>query len=452
MRQRETITDEQLALDTLLQQVEEVINESDIILTPPELAPHTSLLEVRGHPYADMMVPSRYKIYYGGRDSAKSWTMAEAIVKKMLFERHRILCCREYQNSIADSVHKLLKDTISRLGLESCFRVTRDTIRCIFSGSEALFKGLHNNVQEIKSTEGITICWVEEAHLTSEDSWQILIPTIRREGSEIWATFNVTAITAPTYRRFITNKPENAIVHHVNFDQNPFLTETSRQEIQYLMENDYAAYEHVYLGHPKLIDDAVIFNGHYRVENFSDSLADKADRLFYGTDFGFAQDPTTFLRSFIYDNTLYVEYEKWGKKIEFHGLLNSQGQGEIEQFYDGIKDSRRWPIKGDGSRPETISFIRGLGFNISAAEKWQGSVEDGITHLKGFKEIILHPRCKETIQEFGLYSYKRDRVTNEVLPIIVDKFNHCIDSLRYSLDGYIQRRGAVGLWSRLGRA
>ena len=79
-------------------------------------------------------------------------------------------------------------------------------------------------------------------------------------------------------------------------------------------------------------------------------------------------------------------------------------------------------------------------------------MEDGITHLKGFKEIILHPRCKETIQEFGLYSYKRDRVTNEVLPIIVDKFNHCIDSLRYSLDGYIQRRGAVGLWSRLGRA
>src|ERR1022692_3712690 len=114
-----TVTEEELAIDLLISQVEGMIADSELQLTPPEMSPHTSLLDIVGHPYADMMLLSRYKVYYGGRDSAKSWTMAEALIKRTLLRKERVLCCREYQNSIADSVHKLLKDTIERLGLDS---------------------------------------------------------------------------------------------------------------------------------------------------------------------------------------------------------------------------------------------------------------------------------------------------------------------------------------------
>ena len=120
-----------------------------------------------------------------------------------------------------------------------------------------------------------------------------------------------------------------------------------------------------------------------------------------------------------------------------------------ESTYPGIPGAREWPIKGDNSRPETISFLRRQGFNIDAADKWQGSVEDGITHLRGFEEIIIHERCKHTAAEARLYSYKVDKLTREILPVIVDKHNHCWDAIRYSLDGYIQARGGLGVWQRL---
>ena len=121
----------------------------------------------------------------------------------------------------------------------------------------------------------------------------------------------------------------------------------------------------------------------------------------------------------------------------------------MAQFYDSVPGARDWPIKGDCSRPETISYLRRQGFNIEAAEKWPGSVEDGIAHIKGFETVVIHPRCKKTLEEFRNYSYKKDRLTDEVLPIIVDKWNHGIDALRYSLDGYIMARGGTGVWSRL---
>ena len=111
--------------------------------------------------------------------------------------------------------------------------------------------------------------------------------------------------------------------------------------------------------------------------------------------------------------------------------------------------ARDWPIKADGARPETISYLHRQGFTISAAEKWPGSVEDGIAHLKGFKRIVLHERCKHMDEERRLYRYKVDPKTQQVLPVVIDKHNHGWDAIRYSLDGYIQRRGAAGVWARL---
>jgi phage terminase large subunit len=395
----------------------------------------------------------RYKIYYGGRDSAKSHSIAEALIRRTAAVPTRVLCTREYQNSIKDSVHRLLVDKIGALGLTGWFDVTEKAIKSKV-GSEFMFKGLHNNVQEIKSTEGIDICWNEEAHFTSDESWKTLIPTIRKDGSEIWASFNVTDEDAPTHQRFVINTPPDTLIHHVNYWDNPFLTETSKKEIAYLKANDYAAYEHVYEGRPLKISEAVIFGGRYRVDAFPDDLYQLADRLFFGGDWGFSQDPSALVRYFIYNKKLFIEYEAFGVGREFAGkkkIIDGVERGELEQLWLEVPGSLQWPIKADSARPETISFMRGCGFNVSPADKWEGCVEDGISHIKGFDEIIIHPRCKHMIQEARLYSFKRDKVTGQVLPDIIDKNNHGWDSIRYGLDGYIQRRGILATWAKLGK-
>lgn len=429
---------------------------------PPEFASSTSLVLDETHPYHDLLTPADFKVYYGGRDAAKSWAFAEALIRRARDEPIRWLCTREFQTSIRDSVHKLLHDTIIRLGLSAWFVVTRDTIKSK-CGAEFIFKGLHNNAQEIKSTEGLDGVWVEEAQNTSDDSWEVLIPTIRKAGAEIWVSMNITDETAPSYVRFIApaeaDLPPNTIRHKVNYDRNPFLSERSKRAIAYLMEHDFHAYEHVYLGYPKKVSDAVIFAGRYQVEDFPDTLAHEAvlhpkpgdpGRIFYGADFGFARDPSTLIRFFIYDHILYIEFEAWGVGVELVGTRLDDGRGEMEQFYDSVPESRQWPIKGDSSRPETISHMRGLGFNIEAAEKWKGCVEDGIAFIKGFKCIIIHTRCKHMAEEARLYSFKVDPKSGDVLPIIVKKNDHGWDAVRYGLDGYIQASGDAGIWARLG--
>ncbi|MFV9686589.1 PBSX family phage terminase large subunit [Pantoea sp. KXB45] len=391
--------------------------------------------------FKPLFQPKRYKTFHGGRGGAKSWAAARALVIMAASKKLRILCTREVQNSIKDSVHKLLKDQIEMLGLNPWFRITNESITSA-SGSEFLFKGLRFDPLGIKSTEGVDICWVEEAQSVSSDSWAILIPTIRKEGSEIWVTFNPGEEQDPTYQRFIVNPPDDSITVEVNYYDNPYLPDTLRKEMEYCRRVDYEAYEHIWLGKPKSISDSVIFRNRYRVEAFPDDLWLQADRLFFGADFGFANDPSTLIRMFMIDTRLYIEYEAYGVGVELD---------EMPQFYDSIPDVRKWPVKGDNSRPETISYLARQGFSIDAAAKWKGSVEDGVTYLKGFEEIIIHERCKHTADEFRHYSYKVDKKTGDILPIIVDKFNHCIDAIRYGLDGYITSSDSLGTWAQLGK-
>lgn len=392
--------------------------------------------------FEPLFIPARYKVFYGGRGGAKSWEIARALILMASSKKIRVLCAREVQNTIKDSVHKLLKDQIESLGLLPWFTITDTSIRSSV-GSEFIFKGLRHDVQGVKSTEGVDICWVEEAQTVSSGSWEVLIPTIRKEGSEIWVSFNPLEETDPTYQRFVVSPPDNAVVVEVNYYDNPWFPDVLRQEMEYCKRVDYDAYEHIWLGKPRKISEAVIFSGRYRIDAFDDELWRKADRLFFGADFGFAQDPSTLIRCFILGNKLYIDYEAYGVGVELD---------EMDQLYDSVPLSRNWPIKGDNSRPETISYMRRKGFRIEAAAKWSGSVEDGITHLRGFEEIIIHERCKHMAAEARLYSYKVDAKTNEVLPVIVDKHNHCWDALRYSLDGYIQARGGMGVWARLAQA
>jgi len=168
--------------------------------------------------------PSRYKILYGGRGSGKSWGVARALIAKAVQNPIRVLCARELQNSISDSVIALLADQIKSMGLEAFFDVQRTAIYGK-NGSEFSFVGLKHNVTSIKSFEGVDICWVEEGQAVSKTSWETLIPTIRKPGSEIWVTFNPDLDTYETYKRFVVSPPNNAIVRKVNWNDNPWFPE-----------------------------------------------------------------------------------------------------------------------------------------------------------------------------------------------------------------------------------
>lgn len=420
---------------------------------PPQLATHGSLVLDPGHPLSDLYFKKRrFKVYWGGRGSAKSWGVAEALIRLTAALPLRVLCTREYQNSIKDSSHKLLKDTISRLGLDGWFTVTADSIKSRVGG-EFIFKGLHNNEQGVKSTEGIDICWVEEAQTVPEGSWRTLLPTIRKTGSEVWVTFNLIEESDATYKRFVANADDRMIVHKVNYDSNPYFRESEMYgDMLADKRNDYHLYEHIWLGMPQVVSSAIILSGKYRVAEFDDDLWKQADRVFYGADFGFAQDPATLIRFFVIDRPasgrmLYVSHEAYQTGVELNGYA---------EFYDQVPGSREWPIMADASQPGTISHLRSLGFNVNGAEKWDGSVKDGIAHLRGYEQIVIHPRCQATAREAHAYRYKVDkRLVDEngqpmVLPVVVDANNHAWDAVRYGLDGHIQKgMGAGSVWKRL---
>lgn len=671
---------------------------------------------------------SRYKVAYGGRGSSKSWSFGRALIILAVSRKVRILCARQVQASIKDSVYKLLCDTIDALGLTSLFHITRDSIRCC-NGSEFFFKGIQNNVNEIKSMEGIDYCWVEEAQNVSQESWDILIPTIRKEGSEIWITFNPDREEDATYRMFVTNPPDDCISVQINYDQNPWFPDTLRREMEYCKRVDYGKYEHVWLGKTVINTEAQVYNGKFEMKDFE---TPDGIELYYGADWGFAClggdtlistingdvpiknikvgdlvltregykkvvftknkgkrdvfdvdfgyknsiittsdhrifttngwkmiseleevetlcvkkpnlmgefinviqkastqiisivngkkmasifkkfyteifgssimdkylmgamftilmgilsttksaisfalqkvnikkyttkinsgvcpkrlqvemdiqekiglrggkkllktfkksidfvksvaksllpqmsiknfvvqgaentrilvkakkntfarrvvkslwhhlipserlvlrsvhinsrqrkeqeevfditveggeffangvlvhncDPTALVRCFIKDRCLWIDYESGGVGVDFE---------EIPALFDIVPDARKWEIRADCARPETISYVKRQGFRISACPKWKGSVEDGIAYIRGFERIYIHPRCQKTYNEFKFYSYKQDRVSGDVLPIVLDKDNHFLDALRYALNPYIQKNVSI---------
>lgn len=197
---------------------------------------------------AFLFQPARYKVAYGGRGAAKSWGYARALLIQAAERPLRVLCAREVQNSIADSVHRLLSDQIVALGLEGFYSVTQTSIRGA-NGSEFFFAGLRTqDVAKIKSYEGVDRCWVEEAQAVSRHSWDILIPTIRKEGSEIWVSFNPELDTDPTYQMFVVDPPASAVVVSVNWHDNPWFPAVLDDERRALQKRDPAAYENVWEG------------------------------------------------------------------------------------------------------------------------------------------------------------------------------------------------------------
>lgn len=376
----------------------------------------------------------QYRNLHGGRGSGKSFNAAKMAAVWGYAEPLRILCTREYQASISESFHAELKAAIaSEPWLEAHYDVGVDYLKGA-NGTQFIFRGLRRNSQSIKSLAAIDLTIVEEAEDVPETSWLALEATVfRQPKAELWSLWNPRQDGSPVDMRFRKNPPANAITAEINWSDNPFFPpglETLRKREQERL--DPATYHHVWEGGYLVNSDAQVLAGKWRVAEFEPG--EEWDGPYQGGDFGYAQDPTAAVRTYIHGDTLYVSHEAGGRGIELDDI-GAKVNDAIPGFADYVS---RW----DSASPGSISIITRNGVpKAQGAPKWQGSVDDGIRFLRSFKEIVVHPRCVKTISEMRLYSYKVDRLTGDVLPVLVDANNHYIDAIRYAVSPMIRQAG-----------
>lgn len=357
----------------------------------------------------------------------KSWGFSRALLILGAQKPLRILCCREIQKSIADSVHFTLKEQIDLLGLGSFYTVQETTITGR-NGTVFIFSGLRAiNIDSIKSKEGIDIAWVEEGQSVSEKSWQVLIPTLRKETSEIWVSMNPDLDTDPTYKRFIVSPPKGAVVVKVGWEENPWLSQKSRNDKDADYARDPESADHIWGGKTRRNSAACVLRGRYRVEAFTPQ--ETWNGPYFGADWGFGVSPTVLVKLWVDNRTLYVEYEAFGNQIDVE---------DTPKLFESIPGAKEHLIRADCARPETISHMQQHGYpRMYACKKWQGSVEDGVEHLRSYEAIVIHPRCIHAHDQARLWSWKVDTLSGDVLPVLVDKFDDVWDAARYALEPVI---------------
>lgn len=385
--------------------------------------------------------PARYRGARGGRGSSKTRGFATmAAVDGYRLGRAgvsgAIMCAREHLNSLDESSLEEVKQAIiATPWLNAYYEIGEKYVRSKDGNIKFTFTGLRHNITAIKGKARILRCWVDEAEDVSEIAWRTLIPTIRDQAedsswqSEIWITWNPANRDSATNKRFIQNPPESAKIVELNWQDNPWFPESMEIERQedYVKRPD--TYDHVWEGQYLTITEAQIFKDHFEVRAFEPE--DSWSGPYHGLDFGFSQDPTAAVQTYVYDNVLYIRREAVKKKLALDATAPFLAQ-QIPQMAMHV-------IRADSARPESINYLSRHGMpRIVGAKKGKGSVEDGIEHIKSYDRVVIHPDCAETAREFRNYSYKIDRMSGDILPIIVDANNHCIDSVRYALEPMIR--------------
>ena len=373
--------------------------------------------------FVPLIAPARYKGAHGGRGSGKSHFFAELLIARMVSAKTDAVCIREVQRTLNQSVKKLLEAKIEQMGVGAMFTVQEAQILAK-NGGRIIFAGMQNHTADsIKSLEAYDIAWVEEAQSLSQKSLDMLRPTIRKAGSELWFSWNPSLATDPVDVLLRSeNPPPGAVIVQANYRDNPWLPDELRVELQYDQKRDPDKFAHVWLGEYQRNSEARVFKN-WTVEEF-DLPAGTIYRL--GADWGFSVDPSVLVRCAIDGRRLYIDHEAYRVGCEID---------QLPDLFMSVPEAEKWPIVADSSRPETISYMRNHGFSrMTAAVKGARSVEEGIEFLRSF-DIVVHPRCQHTIDELTLYSYKTDPLTGAVVPILEDKDNHVIDALRYSCEG-----------------
>ncbi len=371
-----------------------------------------------------LLAPSRYKGAWGGRSGGKSWFFALLALMRMIANPNfSIVCMREVQRSLRESVHRLFVDLINKYELNDYFDITDTMITSKRGTGRIMFAGLQTHTAEtIKSLEGYDCAWVEEAQTLSKVSLDLLRPTIRKPGSELWFSWNPKHATDPIDMLLrCPDPPSDAIVVKVNFSDNPWFSKEMHDEMEYDRKRDTDKYNHVWMGGYQTRGESAVFKN-WSVQTFT-APPDAEHRL--GVDFGFAEAPTVGVRCHIIGRRLYVDYEAYEVGCEI------KDTGHLLQ---SIPEAEKWPSIADGARPETISHLKQKGGfpKMQRAVKGNNSVEEGVKFLQGF-DIVVHPRCSNTIRELTDYAYELNKKTG--LFELSDKGNDVCDALRYACEG-----------------
>lgn len=338
-------------------------------------------------PLIPFLEPKRYKVAYGGRGSSKSWGIARLLISRAYSNREKILCCREIQGSITDSVYTLLVNQIQLLGLTSAFEIQASKITCLTSGSVFLFEGLKANVTKIKSFEGVTIVWAEEAEKISKKSWDVLIPTIREPNSEIWISFNPDDDLDETYIRFVEDPPPNCYSVEINYHQNPWFPDVLREEMEYLKTKDHDEYEHIWLGKPR----AAIKGAYYATQMQKVISSGRLRNVPY--------DPTLPVQIAMdlgmADSTVIWFVQQSTSEVRVIDLMEFKGTGLPEIVkelndkpyrYSQVIVPHDAAVRELGTGKSRLEVMQELGMDPELAPRL--SVDDGIMAVKSFL-----PRC-----------------------------------------------------------
>lgn len=373
--------------------------------------------------FEPLLAPARYKGAHGGRGSAKSNFFADLWLAENVEAKYDFVCLRETLKSLEFSVKKLFESKISHFNAGAYFDV-QDRRILTKHGGVTIFEGMQNHTSEsIKSLDGFDRAFFEEAQNASDKSLTLLRPTIRKPNSQLWFAWNPDLATDPIDVLLRgEEKPPGSIVVQANYSDNPWFPEELRQEMEFDRRRDPDKYAHVWLGDYRKNSSSRVFRN-WKIEEFERPKG-TVHRL--GADWGFSIDPSVLVRCDIDGHRLYVDYEAYRVGCEINNLPD---------LFLSVPEAEMWPVTADSARPETISYMQKHGFpKMTAAIKGAKSLEEGVEFLRSF-EIIVHPRCVHTIDELTMYSYKTDPLTGVVLPILEDKNNHVIDSLRYACEG-----------------
>jgi len=373
---------------------------------------------------------ARYKILYGGRGGAKSWGVARALLILGCKSQLRILCAREFQTSIKDSVHKLLSDQIFALGLESFYEITQTNIRGR-NGSEFAFVGLKNNVANIKSFEGVDICWVEEAQTVSKTSWNVLIPTIRRESSEIWITFNPELETDETYQRFVVSPPANSFVQKINWSDNPWFPETLDLERLALKQRDPEAYNTVWEGICRVTVDGAIFAKEMQMAELENRLTrvpyDSIKPVHVVFDLGWADHTALWFVQFIGMEIRLIRYMQANQQTISWYLSEMQKFG---YFFDTLWLPHDAATKNLGTGRSIEEIVRSAGHKVQILDRVP--VTDSINAARTIFNRCYFDRenCDEGLQCLRHYRYDVDEDGSWSQKPLHDQYSHGADAFR----------------------
>lgn len=369
-------------------------------------------------------------VWKGGRGSGKSQSLAAIGILESYIDDGVILCCREIQKSVSDSIYSMLVSYIEDKGLSGDFKILNTSITNIKTGAEFIFAGLKSNITSIKSINKLRVVLVDEAENVTQNSWDILLPTPRYGDVRIYVVFNPRFEDDPTYQEFVAKTDKRKLVIDIQYTDNPFFPPSLERQRQRDANGDAGRYAWVWKGKFLQITEASILAKKLvtRAYEVDDSFGDPL----IGVDWGFSNDPNAVTESYVKDNTLYIRNA--AKKI---GL---ELDDTAEWLIKHVPKIKQYTSRADNARPETISKVKHDKENpiplIKACKKWKGCVEDGIAQLQSFDEIVIHPDADCCKAELTAYSFKKDKF-DEITAIPLDADNHFADSLRYGIEPYI---------------